>query len=595
MVVRRPVAGRRVSRMRFKVGAVMIRRSSSIGAWLFAMSSLATVAGEAPVPVEAPVPRTDADGPQLLLPSVTEPVSTAADAAPPVSDAAATGSDAEMVDAGPNSGGPGTSGDEQGAPAPAAEPLGSVGSRLPEVREGVGGIWAPEAGDDPRPVRVLPALVGRGNPKMEATAPRPDLPSSHDVARTRPESVLPKSYRHKLDRPLPVPKTVLEPVPVAMPKPVPGEPRPLPTLPVSRPIDPLMTQVDQAIEVTARRVLIAETNVPGERPHTPWQIGHAMLAYRQALVVKVNGKKVNAYDWVATNPIYRARVKRGGKDAPTTIEPLPWFYLTPHGARPQKFTGEGMEFEGHPNQFLAFFALARIPLEFEFTIQGRKVTFGQMLHNAKMEVNDREEVTWDLWTFAYYFDMNEQWRNAKGEAWSMERLVATTLRQFSPTKSPCGGCHGLFALASARNSYLQSGNRLSGVWMQAHMHLEKHIALAKAMQNEDGSFSGNYFKGPKYLDEPSTRISTTGHTLEFLMLALQQERLEEPWVRRAVAAVARDLVEHQQEPLEVGGMSHAVHALVLYRERSKQQLAEAPSGVRPISAAAEPVGTPIRK
>jgi len=184
--------------------------------------------------------------------------------------------------------------------------------------------------------------------------------------------------------------------------------------------------------------------------------------------------------------------------------------------------------------------------------------------------------------------MNEQWRNAKGEAWSMERIVTTTMRQLAnPNGAPCGGCHGLFALASARNSYLQSGNRLSGVWMQAHMHLEKHIALAKSLQNEDGSFSGIYFKGPKYWDDPSKRISTTGHTLEFLMLALQQNRLDEPWVRRAVASVARDLTRYQQEPLEVGGMYHAVHALVLYRERTKQQIAESPASIRPISATTE--------
>jgi len=351
-----------------------------------------------------------------------------------------------------------------------------------------------------------------------------------------------------------------------------------------RPTDPLDRQVDAALDVTARRVLIAESADPRQRPHTPWQIGHGMLAFRRDYVVRVRGEKVNAYEWLATNPIYQARVKRG-KDAETTVEKMNWFYLTPYGARPQKFTGEPYEFEGHPNQFLAFFALARIPLDFEFTIQGRKVTFGDMLNNAKMEVNDREEVTWDLWAFAYYFDPDTEWRNAKGEAWSMERLVSTTLKQFSPTKSPCGGCHALFALASARNAYVQTkSGKFTGAWTEAHVHLEKHIQMAKQMQNRDGSFSSNYFKGPGYASDPSKRISTTGHTLEFLMMAMRQDQLQEKWVRNAVSRLSNDLIQYQAEPLEVGGMYHAADALVLYRERTRPQLAAATKPVEPVAA-----------
>lgn len=530
----------------------MIRRSSSIGTWLLASASLAAQADEIRLPVEAPLPQPSAsaetdDGPSLLPPT----------------------------DPGPNSGGPGSPADELGAPAPAAAPAGTEGSGIPEVIAGVGGIWAPEVRPGERPIRVLPALAGGDDSLLTespAAKPAPDKPA---------KEATPKDETPAVADTEPSDPSGSSPTPPAR------VPRTLPdTNSVAKALDPLDAQVDEAIEVTARRVLTAETNVRGQRPHTPWQIGHGMLAYRTDFVVKVNGEKVDAYDWVATNPVFYSQKParegaRGGSE-------MRWFYLTPHGARPQKYNGVMYEFEGHPNQFLAFFALARIPLDFEFTIQGKTVTFGEMLHNAKMEINDREEVTWNLWAFAYYFDMNETWRNARGEAWSMERVVSTTIRQLSrPRGAPCGGCHALFALASARNSYLQSGNRLSGVWMQSHMLLEKHIALAKSMQNEDGSFSGLYFKGPKYWEDPSKRISTTGHTLEFLMLALQQDRLQEPWVRRAVAAVARDLVQYQQEPLEVGGMYHAVHALVLYRERTRMEFATAPSEVRPVAAEAE--------
>lgn len=430
----------------------------------------------------------------------------------------------------PNSGGPNGPEREEGAPAPAAEssetrPETKAEETSPalEKERRIGGIWRKDKEEQPRPL-VQSLLGGLGNKELKSETPAPTRPT------------------------------------------------------VSRPTDPLDQKVDEAIGVTARRILSVDT-------HTPWQIGHGMLAFRMDYVLKKGNSKINAYEWIATNPTFRSQTTDA--NGAVKVQNLPWFYLTRWGARPQKFTGTPYEFEGHPNQFLAFFALARIPLEFEFLIQGRKVTFGDMLNNAKMEVNDREEVTWNLWAFAYYLDVDESWRNANGDMWSMERLVSTTLAQFSPSKSPCGGCHALFALASARNAYVQTkGSRLSGVWTRTQMHLDQHIALAQRQQNRDGSFSSNYFKGPGYSSDPSKRISTSGHTLEFLMMALPQSRLKEQWVRNGVAAVARDLAQYQQEPLEVGGMYHAAHALVLYRERTRMEFAARPQEVKPVSAEA---------
>lgn len=436
--------------------------------------------------------------------------------------------EASKPDAQPNSGGPNGPEREDGVPAPAAEPTPQNHGRpdesptVPKAERKFGGIWRKGNGEE-QPRSLLQSLIGK-----------------------------PKGSEIKEKEPVPTPPIV------------------------TRPADPLDLRVDEAIGVTARRVLSVDT-------HTPWQIGHGMLAFRRDYVLRKGNAKVNAFEWVAENPTFKSRTTDANGKA--IVQDLPWFYLTRWGARPQKFTGTPYEFEGHPNQFLAFFALARLPLDFEFQVQGRKVTYGDMLHNAKMEINDREEVTWDLWTFAYYLDSDESWRNANGDPWSMERLVSTVLSQYSPTKSPCGGCHALFALASARNAFVQTkGSRLTGVWTRTQMHLDQHIALAQRQQNRDGSFSSNYFKGPGYSSDPSKRISTSGHTLEFLMMALPQSRLKEQWVRNGVAAVARDLVQYQQEPLEVGGMYHAVHALVLYRERTRVEFASRPQEIKPVSA-----------
>src|SRR5690606_18805064 len=106
----------------------MIGRASGVGIWVITVSTLTAQAGGARIPVEAPTPVRQSGGPLLYRP-VEAP-----------------------VELGPNSGGPGTTGDEKGKPAPAAEPEGTVGSKIPEVREGVGGIWVPEAATGDRPI-----------------------------------------------------------------------------------------------------------------------------------------------------------------------------------------------------------------------------------------------------------------------------------------------------------------------------------------------------------------------------------------------------------------------------------------------------------
>src|SRR5690606_32191891 len=102
--------------------------------------------------------------------------------------------------------------------------------------------------------------------------------------------------------------------------------------------------------------------------------------------------------------------------------------------------------------------------------------------------------TWTLWFLTHYIDIDEEWINAAGQAWSMEELVQ--IQTASPVVgTACGGCHGLYAIAYARNAYLQKHGRLRGVYYQAEQKLNKHIELARTMQNYDGSFSTEFFKG----------------------------------------------------------------------------------------------------
>jgi hypothetical protein len=303
--------------------------------------------------------------------------------------------------------------------------------------------------------------------------------------------------------------------------------------------------INDAVSITSRRYLTADV-------HTPWQIMHGLLALRDQYKIKVDGEKVSALNWLTERRFYKGQ---------------PIIEHTPHGGRFHTFT-EPYAFEGHPNQFLAIATMSELSVDFAFnTTVGGQVTIQNMINNAKADVNDREEITWTLWALSRYLPVDSEWISAAGEPWSIERLVQIQTYA-NPVDAACGGTHGLFALSLARNSYLATGKPLRGIWLEADQKIKRFVAKAKSLQNEDGTFSTEYFKGPGESSDFGKRIATSGHILEFLMVAAQADQLQQEWMQKAIFAVANDLVENRRKAADCGPLYHALHALVLYRQRA---------------------------
>ncbi|MCX7421277.1 MAG: hypothetical protein NT013_17285 [Planctomycetia bacterium] len=336
---------------------------------------------------------------------------------------------------------------------------------------------------------------------------------------------------------------------------------------IAEPVDPLLQLVNEAIEVSGRRYLTPD----GARPHTPWQIIHGTLAYRQDYLLKMSdGRKVNALDWLSSGVSYQG-------------ESL--FQKTPYGGRAHPFI-QAYWFEGHPTQFMAYLTMCRLPLKHEFkTAQGEVITVADIINNAKMEVNRKEEMTWTLWALAHYLEPDAQWVSKTGEPWSIEELVKMEI-QNTVYDGPCGGTHSLFATAYARNSYLQTRRPLRGLWLEADQKIQRFVAEARSLQNGDGSFSIHFFKGPGYSNDFNTRITSSGHMIEWLMVALPQSRLSEPWVQNGVRCLAQDLINNRSVNAECGPLYHAVDGLQIYRERMKlaARVANRPEGTSTSSA-----------
>jgi hypothetical protein len=318
--------------------------------------------------------------------------------------------------------------------------------------------------------------------------------------------------------------------------------------------DPLLVQVDQAIQINGQRFLVANSN-------SPWQIFHGILAYKKELMLRVGDQKMSAIEWVATHePRFDGR---------------PLLLATPHGAKFHPFTRE-YAFEGHPAQTLALLSESHLPPDFEFKLGDRKVTIADFLNNTLMEINDREEITWVLWALINYLKCDAQWTDQWGRPWSIEKLVQMQVNA-PVVGAPCGGNHGLFVLARARDKYLKSGRELRGVWYQADYKIKQYIEIARSLQNADGTFSADFYRGPGYATDMKTRFNTTGHTLEFLAVGLPDQRLNEPWVRNAVHILSKELIDYRRMPIDPGPLYHSINALMNYRDRVRALMPAAPS------------------
>jgi hypothetical protein len=283
---------------------------------------------------------------------------------------------------------------------------------------------------------------------------------------------------------------------------------------------------------------------------TPWQIFHSILATHEETTLTLSGERIYAIRWLSkTDPRYKG-------------EPL----LNPsvHGAYFHPYSTPAI-FEGHQGQFLALLSETKLPLTHKFTIGVKEYTLQDFINHTKETINGQGELTWILWGLQQYVDPDEIWRTKQGESWSIEELVRREV-EADIIGAPCGGNHRLFALTRSRDRFIQKWKRPFGVWASADQRIQEYIEKAKSLQNPDGSFSGNFYRNNNQPVDTNRVLTTTGHTLEFLAIALPERRLAEPWVQNAVSKLC-DALNDFKSKQEIGPVYHSLDALILYQER----------------------------
>jgi hypothetical protein len=318
--------------------------------------------------------------------------------------------------------------------------------------------------------------------------------------------------------------------------------------------DALRDLIDQTLDFTEHgREMSLEK-------HAAWQILHGVLAFGEKFEMVAGGKKEVAVDWVLDGKPMKG-----------------WtLVVTPQGV--QATIEPGKYGQGHEEQWLAILSQCDVPASRKLIVGGREFQVRDMIKQAMYDCYDGKEASWTVIALSKHLDPIEQtWVARDGETWTVERLMRMEAGPVDDEEAgqelilsgACGGTHRLIGLSIALNNYRKQhpDAPLQGGWEAARRRIEWAADQAKANQLPSGAFSIAFFFRPSNSANLDEHLAATGHILEFLAFALPKERLQEPWVEKAVVYLCKLLDRTKGIDLECGSLYHAAHGLVLYREK----------------------------
>lgn len=223
--------------------------------------------------------------------------------------------------------------------------------------------------------------------------------------------------------------------------------------------------------------------------------------------------------------------------------------------------------QGHAGQALAVLAQTGVSIDHPISIRGRRFRVSDLVTAEQAAVGMGRDSTFQLIGLAHYLDVDTQWQRADGESWSIERMLEAELAR-GVSNGACGGSHRLMSLLAAVQAKLRSGSTLDGVFARARWMLLEYQREAYRRQNPDGSFSTGWFERPGLRGDLDRRLETTGHVLEWLSQASDDDALQDPRLTRAVAYLSGLLLDQPERGWASGPLAHALNGLSTWQRRS---------------------------
>ena len=289
------------------------------------------------------------------------------------------------------------------------------------------------------------------------------------------------------------------------------------------------------------------------RDNNCWELMHAIVAFGVQSNVRrgaAKGPAVNSIAWLCSGAECAGR---------------PLMYLD-HG---RITAAKGPYVQGHHGQFLAILAQSKVMPSYPILVGKRSFSVEDLIETEKLSCFSKTELTFKLISFAHYLDSDATWKNSKGETWSIERLIREEID--APINgAPCGGTHRLMGLSYAVHERIKQGQPVDGEFLRAQTYVDDYHRYTFRLQNSDGSFSTDWFKGRAAKPDLDRRLQTTGHILEWLAYSVPDETLDDPRFIKSVTYLAGILDADRDREWSVGPLGHGLHALALYQERMQR-------------------------
>ena len=377
----------------------------------------------------------------------------------------------------------------------------------------------------------------RSTSGKHATQSRSSHPSyaTHSTKRTKKSSKA--SKRTTLAQPLV--KQFPTPEPEFTSKPIQVNPASLPPLTKSQ--KNLRTKIRRVLAHYHKRAL-------NTRDRSPWEMMHALLAFEvdsQLLVGGPRGKPTSAVGWLCFNQACKRRKL---------------MYLSDGGEIRVRV---GPALQGHRGQLLSMLAQAKVSKNYPIVIEGHEFTVGDLVKMEMRTCYPKTELTFKLIALMHYLDSDAKWMNDQGMEWSIPRLISEELRQ--PVRgAACGGTHRLTGLTLAYKTRQQRGEPVDGQYLKAKKFVQRYQQYAYRLQNRDGSFSTEWFRGSGNEKSIDRKFKTTGHILEWLLYASTEKELRSSKTARAANYLTTIMYNNSNKDWETGPLGHSIHALLLY-------------------------------
>jgi hypothetical protein len=337
-----------------------------------------------------------------------------------------------------------------------------------------------------------------------------------------------------------------------------------------------LTPMQKALR--AKIVKALRLNYPqhlNSRDHNPWEMMHGLIAYGVDTKFFRNapgGPTVNGAAYLCVN----------GK-----CHGLNLLYVEDGRIMVRK----GPYVQGHYGQFLAILAQAHVPSDYVLRADGKEFTISDLIKSEMETCQAGTELTFKLISLAHYLPVDTTWKNDDGEEWSIPRLISEEIKQPILHTAACGGTHRLMGLSYALYKRNLEGLPIDGQYARAQKYLREYHNYAFLLQNPDGSFSTEWFKGKGNRDDVDRKVKTTGHILEWLSFSLPEEELFDARTVKAVNFLAGVLLMGPNHQWEVGPHGHALHALRIYERRAYANYSFEEPEARPEIVQATPEAT----